>query len=92
MCGIVGFHGLGSQSDLETMRNAIAHRGPDGHREHIDPGNQLHLGFSRLAVIDIDGGSQPMWNETKDIAVIFNGEIYNHAELRTTLENDGHKF
>ena len=82
MCGIAGFAGTGDRADLASMTTALAHRGPDGEGFHIDERAQVYLGHRRLAILDIAGGSQPMWNEDGTIAVIFNGEIYNHHELR----------
>jgi len=92
MCGIAGFFGPGNRADLAAMTTALAHRGPDGEGFHIDAGARIYLGHRRLAIIDIAGGRQPMWNEDGTIAVIFNGEIYNHAELRRELQAHGHVF
>jgi asparagine synthase (glutamine-hydrolysing) len=74
------------------MTDALVHRGPDGHGYHIDEDAHIFLGHRRLAVIDIDGGAQPMWNEDQTVGVVFNGEIYNHAELRRQLLERGHRF
>ena len=90
MCGLTGFVGPGDRNDLAAMMAAIAHRGPDGSGVYVD--GPLHLGHLRLAIIDIAGGVQPMWNAAQTIGVIFNGEIYNHRELRRELEAKGHKF
>jgi asparagine synthase (glutamine-hydrolysing) len=92
MCGLAGFVGAGGRKDLEAMTNAIVHRGPDDAGFHIEDEFALHLGFRRLAIIDIAGGHQPMWNEDETICVLFNGEIYNQAELRTELAAAGHIF
>lgn len=92
MCGIVGFIGQGDRDDLARMMRAIAHRGPDGQGQHVDQGHAVHLGHVRLSIVDLDGGAQPMWNEDRTVAVSFNGEIYNHAELRRELEAKGHRF
>lgn len=92
MCGIVGFVGEGERSDLERMTAALAHRGPDGEGIHVDPGSGVHLGHRRLAVVDLAGGAQPMWSGDGELGVVFNGEIYNHAELRAELEGRGHRF
>ncbi len=92
MCGLAGFVGAGGRADIESMAGAIAHRGPDDLGIHIEPDHGLHLGFRRLAVIDVAGGHQPMWNEDKSTCVLFNGEIYNQAELRTELLAAGHVF
>ena len=76
------------------MAAALQHRGPDDEGFLLNdpraPG--LALGMRRLSVIDLPGGHQPAWNEAKDIAVIFNGEIYNYRELRERLNSLGHRF
>ena len=74
------------------MGDAIRHRGPDGEGLHVDPARNVHLIHRRLAILDIAGGDQPMWNEDRTVCVIFNGEIYNHVELRTLLVARGHTF
>lgn len=90
MCGIAGFVGSGTQADLVAMTRALAHRGPDGEAIYVD--EPVFLGHRRLAVVDIAGGAQPMWNEDGTICVIYNGEIYNHRELRELLIERGHVF
>ncbi len=92
MCGLAGFVGSGTEGDLRAMGAAIAHRGPDGLGMHVDAADGVHLLHRRLAVIDIAGGEQPMWNEDRRVCVIFNGEIYNHRELREALAARGHVF
>ena len=92
MCGITGFVGAGTRGDLHRMNEAVRHRGPDGEGFHIDEELGVHLGHRRLAIVDIDGGHQPMWNEDHTVCVIFNGEIYNHVELRDELVRLGHRF
>ena len=92
MCGIAGFFGLGDQADLAAMTQALAPRGPDGEGFHIDAAAGLYLGHRRLAILDIAGGAQPMWNGARSIGIVFNGEIYNHRELRAQLEAKGHVF
>jgi asparagine synthase (glutamine-hydrolysing) len=92
MCGIAGFWGAGDQAVVTAMTDALAHRGPDGHGYHVDEDNRIFLGHRRLAIIDIGGGAQPMWNEDQTVGVVFNGEIYNHVELRRLLEDRGHRF
>lgn len=92
MCGIAGFHGAGDIGDIRAMMDALAHRGPDGTGYHTDETHRVFLGHRRLAIIDIAGGAQPMWNETGTIAVTYNGEIYNHVELRAELIRCGHRF
>jgi len=92
MCGLAGFVGVGGRAELEAMMDAVAHRGPDSTRLHIENDYALHLGFCRLAVVDIAGGLQPMWNEDSSACVLFNGEIYNQRELRAELLAAGHFF
>lgn len=92
MCGFCGF--TGDIDDKETiltnMMNKIIHRGPDSAGQHID--EKTALGFRRLSIIDLDYGSQPMYNEDKSIVITFNGEIYNHQDLREDLIKKGHVF
>ena len=92
MCGIVGFTGMraGREAILKAMTDAIAHRGPDGEGSYF--GSGVALGHRRLSIIDLAGGAQPMFNEDKNLAVVFNGEIYNFMELRTKLVEAGHTF
>lgn len=74
------------------MTDALIHRGPDDSGFHIEPQHALHFGFRRLAVVDLAGGHQPMWNEDGSVCVLFNGEIYNQSELRDELLAAGHLF
>jgi len=92
MCGIAGFVGQGDRSVLLAMTNALAHRGPDGQALFVDDKWPVFLGHRRLAILDLAGGRQPMWNEDGQIGVVYNGEIYNHLELRRELERRGHVF
>jgi asparagine synthase (glutamine-hydrolysing) len=92
MCGLAGFAGPGDRTDIERMTAALAHRGPDGDGFHLEPEAGLFLGHRRLAIIDIAHGAQPMWDAERETAIIYNGEIYNHAELRAELEARGHRF
>src|SRR5271155_5393448 len=92
MCGIAGFVGRGGRDNLQTMVAAIAHRGPDEEstwRSEVDP---VFLGHRRLSILDLEGGKQPMSTRNGKLIVVFNGEIYNHAELRRELEASGHVF
>mgnify|MGYP002605389004 FL=1 len=68
----------------------IAHRGPDDEGMYVD--NDVAIGHRRLSIIDLSHGAQPMYNETGDIAIVFNGEIYNHLEIRKDLIAKGHTF
>ena len=90
MCGFCGFTGLIASPEeiLEKMKNKIIHRGPDSGGSHIDSG--IAMGFRRLSFVDLEGGHQPIYNETKDMVITFNGEIYNHREIREELEAKGH--
>src|SRR5262245_11290862 len=76
------------------MAAALQHRGPDEEGFLLNdpraPG--LGLGMRRLSIIDLPGGHQPIWNEARDVAVIFNGELYNYKELREQLTLAGHQF
>jgi len=92
MCGIAGFVGQGDRDDLDAMLNALVHRGPDGRASTVDDTERVHLGHTRLAIVDLAGGTQPMWNEDRTLCVICNGEIYNHLELRGLLQAKGHVF
>ncbi len=92
MCGIAGFVGRGDRSDLERMTDAIAHRGPDADGHWIEESTGVHLGHRRLSIVDLAGGAQPMWTADGKIGVVFNGEIYNHAELRERLKARGCAF
>jgi len=74
------------------MSDAIAHRGPDAEGAWADPAARVFLGHRRLSIVDIGGGDQPMWTADKSLGVVFNGEIYNHLELRADLVSLGHTF
>ncbi len=96
MCGFSGFVGdFGGNEEtrkdiLKKMMDKIAHRGPDQEGMYVN--EKVALGFRRLSIIDLDHGLQPMFNEDGTIAIIFNGEIYNHLEIRKELINKGHAF
>src|SRR6185437_16135653 len=91
MCGIAGFVGRGDRTDLTAMNAALIHRGPDDDGHYGDFDTATYLGFRRLAIVDI-GCAPPMWNEDGQVGVVYNGEIYNHLELRAELERSGHVF
>src|SRR5690348_347939 len=74
------------------MSDALVHRGADGAGVHIDRRLGVYLAHRRLAILDIAGGEQPMWNEDGTVCVVFNGEIYNHIDLRKELQPFGHAF
>jgi asparagine synthase (glutamine-hydrolysing) len=88
MCGIAGMIGRPDLDAVRRMAAAMVHRGPDDENFYAD--GQAVLGFRRLAIIDIAGGRQPLSNEDGSIQVVFNGEIYNHGDLRARLEQQGH--
>jgi asparagine synthase (glutamine-hydrolysing) len=95
MCGIAGIvmRKGGESVDehrLARMRDALAHRGPDGSGLLVQ--GCAGLAHTRLAIVDVTGGTQPMSNEAGDVWVTFNGEIYNHQELRPGLESRGHRY
>lgn len=92
MCGICGFAGKGSDDDLARMTRLLAHRGPDADGFWMDRSKKIFLGHRRLSVLDISGGSQPMFTEDGSLGIVFNGEIYNFRELRSELESAGHVF
>lgn len=95
MCGIAGILDLSGhhRADHETIRgmcDLISHRGPDGDGFFTAP--NVRLGMRRLSIIDVDGSDQPLYNEDRSIAMVFNGEIYNYRELRAELVQQGHAF
>ncbi len=98
MCGICGVafapRNAEAAARARAMAAAMRHRGPDeeGFLENEARAPGLALGMRRLSIIDLAGGSQPIWNETRDVAVIQNGEIYNYRDLRERLSLCGHRF
>ena len=94
MCGICGVIGIESrevgEGAVRRMMAAMGHRGPDEEGFLFAP--PLTLGMRRLSIIDLPGGSQPVWNEAENLVVVFNGEIYNFRELQKELEATGHQF
>ncbi|MCL4519599.1 MAG: asparagine synthase (glutamine-hydrolyzing) [Thaumarchaeota archaeon] len=92
ICGVFGFRGddLVSRSVVEDMNLALHHRGPD--EGGVYANRRVGLGISRLRIIDLASGSQPMFSEDRSKVIVFNGEIYNYRELRADLEFRGHKF
>src|SRR5689334_8112393 len=92
MCGIAGFVGAGSRDDLARMNAMQASRGPDAEGVWADGATGVYLGHQRLSIIDLAGGAQPMWTQDGYIGVVFNGEIYNHVELRNELKAQGAIF
>lgn len=92
MCGIAGFVGTGTRDDIRRMTGAIEHRGPDAEGFWHDPSAGLFFGHRRLSIVDITGGAQPMSSADGKLVIVFNGEIYNHLELREELESEGARF
>ena len=92
MCGFVGFtnHIKDDGTILTSMMDKIIHRGPDSHGKFID--QNMCMGFRRLSIVDINDGDQPMFNEDDTLVLTFNGEIYNHMEIREKLIEAGHTF
>src|SRR6185295_15491885 len=96
MCGINGIAfssrsgRVVSRSELVAMRDVITHRGPDDEGIFID--RNVGLGHRRLSIVDVSRGHQPMTNEDATLHIIYNGEIYNHADYRESLEAKGHTY
>lgn len=95
MCGIAGAFDLVGErvfpeERLALMGQAINHRGPDEHGSFVEAKVALHN--RRLSIIDLEGGRQPIFNEDRQVVAVFNGEIFNHHEIRADLEARGHKF
>src|SRR2546426_1023352 len=95
MCGIVGIVKLNPEEAVEEarlkgMRDVLRHRGPDGEGLLVD--GPVGLGMRRLAIVDVVGGHQPIANEDQTAWIVYNGEIYNHADLRPGLERRGHSY
>jgi len=95
MCGIVGILRFDGRSvrpeEIQQMNDSIRHRGPDDHGALVE--NGVGLGMRRLSIVDVSpSGHQPLYNEDESVAVIFNGEIYNHRDLRSRLGMNGHTF
>jgi asparagine synthase (glutamine-hydrolysing) len=97
MCGINGFFQYKNsynknkiENIISEMNKQIIHRGPDEDGFFID--NNIGLGMRRLSIIDLDTGSQPIFNKDKTLAIVFNGEIYNYKSLKKDLLNKGHTF
>jgi asparagine synthase (glutamine-hydrolysing) len=92
MCGLAGFAGTGTADDIRSMTSRLVHRGPDDEAYLVDHKQAIFLGFRRLIIIDAEDGAQPMVSLDDSLAVVFNGEIYNHAGLRRELEAAGRRF
>jgi asparagine synthase (glutamine-hydrolysing) len=95
MCGIAGIIDLRDKRDIshhriESMTTALRHRGPDG--GNIFQENGIALGHRRLSIIDLEGGTQPLFSPSGQIVTVFNGMIYNYKSLREELEQQGAVF
>jgi asparagine synthase (glutamine-hydrolysing) len=95
VCGIAGIVATDAlrEEDLacgERMRDILIHRGPDGAGTHADA--HALLAHRRLSIVDLAGGHQPLSNEDGTVWVTYNGEIYNHADVRAVLEGTGHRY
>src|SRR4029453_1591607 len=92
ICGAVSWHAPVESDHLQAMTDTMVHRGPDADGFYVSPERDLGLGFRRLSIVDLNTGDQPMSNEDDSIWLVFNGEIYNHADHRPALEARGHRF
>lgn len=99
MCGIAGFYNPKkittdiSRATLDALHTRIEHRGPDGNGIYLTDDHTLGLVHRRLSIIDLsDAASQPMWNTEKTLVIVYNGEIYNHFELKQELEGLGYRY
>src|SRR5215471_13511798 len=94
MCGIAGILLTdGTSADprlIRRMTEVITHRGPDASGFYVR--NEVALGHRRLSIIDLATGDQPMTNEDSSLWITYNGEIFNHADLRPELERAGHRY
>ncbi len=93
MCGIVGFthkHWVPDSDRIRRATDTLIHRGPD--QQGVFQSSLCSLGATRLKIIDLGSGDQPILSEDGDVAIVFNGEIYNHSDLRRELEELGHRF
>lgn len=90
MCGIAGYHWFNADIDIDAMVAALRHRGPDDQGCYTN--GRVGLGSRRLSIVDPAGGDQPVHNEEETVWTVFNGEIYNHEELRKELQDAGHRF
>ena len=95
MCGIVGIVGARgaappARDGVSRATRALRHRGPDGFAFHFD--DVVAFGHTRLSIIDLEHGQQPLWNEDQTVVTIYNGEIWNYLDLRQALESKGHVF
>src|SRR5688572_27969464 len=99
MCGFAGVFTRGGgapdelREDVERMIAPLVHRGPDDKGVWVDPRAGLALGFRRLSIIDLsENGHQPMRSASGRLTIVFNGEVFNHEEIRAELEGSGSRF
>src|SRR5436305_14858331 len=92
MCGIAGSTEDRHAERVAAMCDLLLHRGPDDGGAHSDAEAGVTIGMRRLSIIDVEGGHQPLCSEDGSVWVVCNGEIYNHRELRSGLESQGHRF
>ncbi|MCP4628834.1 MAG: asparagine synthetase B, partial [bacterium] len=94
MCGIAGIINFNSAEEMQglwcRMLGLIRYRGPDAAGIYMD--GPAGLGHTRLSIIDLSGGDQPICNEDRSVWIVFNGEIFNYPELREELLSQGHQF
>src|SRR6266496_5353879 len=95
MCGIAGILELRkearlSPAELRRMCDVMSHRGPDDEGIHTD--GRVGIGMRRLSIVDLATGAQPLSNEDGSVWIVYNGEIYNHLDLRRELESRGHRY
>ena len=95
MCGLAGIFDSRGEREIDAtvlsrMNASLRHRGPDGDGLYV--GSGIGLAHRRLSIIDLERGQQPMFNEDKSVAVVYNGEIYNFPELKKELESKGYRF
>src|SRR5579864_1429617 len=93
MCGILGYSHVSKKLQADVLASALSsltHRGPD-HEGRFES-EQISLGATRLRILDLKSGDQPLFSPDRDVVVVFNGEIFNHRELRTHLEAAGFRF
>lgn len=97
MCGIAGIFNFNGAPDalqqhLQVMNRSMTHRGPDEQGIHVDPLSRSGIAARRLSIVDLEHGSQPLFSEDGSVAVVCNGEIYNHRTLRRDLEQKGYRL
>ena len=93
MCGICGIydpHGGIDEGHVRRMNETLRHRGPDA--EAVKPFGKCTLAYTRLSIIDLETGDQPIPNENETVWVVFNGELYNYLQVKSALQSEGHRF